>query len=145
MHDATCTHPTCEKRIGHTIAQCPTRRREQSEKDTAFAAAAKATAADGTAEGTSKKGFACRMMVNGSACKYGTNCMFSHDPEVVKAFKNKICPWGAGCSFHANASGCSYGIHEQMRAQLSAAGNRENGQASGLSLDALAQLPNDLD
>ena len=144
-HDKTCIHPTCEDKHGHTIDQCPTRRREQSEKDKTFAAAAKATATEGTAENTKKRDFACRMLVNGSTCRYGSKCMFSHDPEVVHAFKNKICPWGAGCSFNANASGCSYGIHEQMRAQLSAAGNRENGKAGGLSLDALAQLPNDPD
>ena len=142
---ARCTHPTCENTHGHTIEQCPTRRREQSEKDKAFAAAAKATATEDTADNTKKRGFTCRMLVNGSTCRYGSKCMFSHDPEVVHAFKNKICPWGAGCSFNANASGCSYGIHEQMRAQLSAAGNRENSQAGGLSLDALAQLPNDPD
>ena len=138
--DKTCTHPTCENRIGHTIAQCPTRRREQSEKDRAFAAAAKATAAGSTAEGTSNRDFACRMIVNGFACKYGTNCMFSHDPEVVDAFKNKICPWGPGCSFHASQTGCSYGIHEcaDNKVQYSSG----NGPTGGLSLDALAKSYN---
>ena len=134
---ATCIHPSCETKQGHTIAQCPTRRREQSEKDKAFAAAARATAADDTVEGMSKRNFACRMIVNGFACKYGTNCMFSHDPEVVDAFKNKICPWGPGCSFRASQTGCSYGIHECADNNVHYSSG--NGTTGGLSLDALAK------
>ena len=75
---------------------------------------------------------------NGLACKYGTNCMFSHDPEVVNAFKsNKICPWGPGCSFRASQTGCSYGINDC--ADNNVHYSSENGPTGGLSLDALAK------
>ena len=145
MFGATCTHPTCENTHGHTIEQCPTRRREQSERDKAFAAAAKATATEGTADNTKKRSFACRMLVNGSTCRYGAKCMFSHDPEVVNAFKNMICPWGTGCSFHTSGTGCSYGIHDEKRVHFSAASNTGSGPAGGLSLDVLAKSSNDPD
>ena len=111
-HDLTpgsiCTHPTCKQKEGHTTDQCPTRRWEQSETNKAIAAqrsarekalAALTDASTSAKEPANAKNeeMACRMLVNDMTCKFGSECIFSHDPIVINKFKIKICPRGPNC------------------------------------------------
>ena len=151
-HGSICTHPTCREKEGHTTDQCPTRRWEQSEKDKAIAAqrsardkalAALTDVSTSTKEPANANNaeMACRMLVNDMTCRFGSECSFSHDPIVVDKFKNKVCPRGPNCRYHAMPNGCAYGIHDRGQARVE--DNDEQGLGAGLTLEVLATSGND--
>ena len=121
-----CTHCSAKKGrtvTGHTKQECQTFRREQSERDRASHEARltdeekkKKSGSSGNGSGgnpnrsaESKAKFPCALAIKGN-CTAGEKCNFSHDPELLKSYREKKCKNGANCSFN-KAGRCIFGVH----------------------------------